>query len=286
LLLVGAVGATLALRAAGADGKQAGTQGVFSALTYNIAGLPDPISRSRPAVNTERIGRLLNAYDVVLVQEDFWYHDELAASISHAHHSLPMTGHDSLFSDGLNHFSVFPLAPVVRHGWESCHGLVSAAADCLAEKGFTFSWLTLEPGVRVGLYNLHADAGRDEADVSTRRLQFEQFREHILGSLAAGAVLVAGDFNLVGFADDDEPILQRLLNATGLTDACRQLECGEELVDRMLYRGSAALTLEPLLWTTVPEFVDGTGSDLSDHKAVNVVFRWISIPDGRAATPE
>lgn len=266
--------------------SHADDQGVISVLTYNIAGLPDLVSRSSPSTNTGRIGRLLNAYDVVLVQEDFWYHDDLAAVASHAHRSAPMTEHGGLVGDGLNRFSVYPMAPVVRHGWETCNGLVRAAADCLAEKGFSFSWLSLGPGTRIGLYNLHADAGRGEADVGARRRQFEQLGEHILGTLAVGAVLVAGDFNLAGFADGDEPILQQLIDATGLTDACRRLDCGNELFDRMLYRGSAALALEPLLWATVPEFVDGGGGDLSDHKAVNVVFRWSSISNGRTDAPE
>jgi hypothetical protein len=210
----------------------------------------------------------------------------LAASADHAYRSVPMTEYVGLVGDGLNRFSVFPMEPVARYAWDSCNGLVSAAADCLAQKGFSFSWLDLAPGARVGLYNLHADAGRDVEDAAVRRRQLEQLREHLLGSLAVGAVLVAGDFNLLGFTDEDEPLLQELLDATGLADACRQLACGEELFDRMLFRGSAALTLEPLLWTTVPEFVDVGGSDLSDHKAVNVVFRWTWMPEGGAAAPE
>src|SRR5690606_11526523 len=51
--------------------------GEFELLTYNVAGLPDLLSSSNPAVNTSRVSPLLNRYDVVLAQEDFVYHADL-----------------------------------------------------------------------------------------------------------------------------------------------------------------------------------------------------------------
>jgi endonuclease/exonuclease/phosphatase family metal-dependent hydrolase len=258
--------------------RHGGPQGVLNVLTYNVAGLPDLISRSNPARNSNMIGKLFNAYDLVLVQEDFWYHEDLAASVNHVFRSLPMTEFGRLVGDGLNRFSAFPMDSVVRHAWTTCSGFLHSAADCLADKGFTFSRLTLGHGLQVGVYNVHADAGRGNADVSARAKQFAQLKNHILGTTVGEAVIVGGDFNLEGFGSGDEPILQDLITATGLTDSCRELDCREERFDRVLFRSGSTVALEPLSWATVREFVDATGGDLSDHKAVNTVFRWMPVP--------
>ena len=50
------------------DGTASGT---FLMLTYNVAVLPDSLSSSHPSEYTPQISPLLNAYDVVVVQEDF-----------------------------------------------------------------------------------------------------------------------------------------------------------------------------------------------------------------------
>ena len=45
--------------------------GSFTALTYNVAGLPEQISGSSPEANSPLISPLLNGYDLVLLQEDW-----------------------------------------------------------------------------------------------------------------------------------------------------------------------------------------------------------------------
>ena len=45
--------------------------GSFTALSYNVAGLPELISGSEPQTNSPLISPLLNAYDLVLVQESW-----------------------------------------------------------------------------------------------------------------------------------------------------------------------------------------------------------------------
>ena len=48
--------------------------GEFTTLTYNVAGLPQEISKVRPRENIPRISPLLAGYDIVLTQEDFdWW---------------------------------------------------------------------------------------------------------------------------------------------------------------------------------------------------------------------
>ncbi|MEQ9318019.1 MAG: hypothetical protein RIF41_02630, partial [Polyangiaceae bacterium] len=53
--------------------------GTFSALSYNVAGLPQGLSGSEPEEYIPLISPLLTGYDLVLVQEDFVYHAELRA---------------------------------------------------------------------------------------------------------------------------------------------------------------------------------------------------------------
>src|SRR5690348_10327655 len=52
------------------------TGGSFNVLTYNVAGLPQILSSATTPrdSSTALIGRLINAYDIVHVQEDFNYH--------------------------------------------------------------------------------------------------------------------------------------------------------------------------------------------------------------------
>jgi len=52
--------------------------GEISALTYNVAGLPEGANADQhPTIHMQLISPLLNAYDIVNVQEDFFYHDSL-----------------------------------------------------------------------------------------------------------------------------------------------------------------------------------------------------------------
>ncbi|GIW73003.1 MAG: hypothetical protein KatS3mg102_2545 [Planctomycetota bacterium] len=251
------------------------TSGEFDLLTYNVHGLPDSFARGRtPSRDVPLIGPLLNGYTLVLVQEDFWYHDELAAQALHAYRSVPLSGHTTPLNDGLNRFSDLPLGPHVRIPWAACYGLYDAGNDCLAAKGFAVSSVELAAGVAIWVYNLHADAGGGIADAGTRELQFAQLREHILREAAGRALIVAGDTNLHGFDPQDEPVLQDFMAATGLADSCRFLGCGQERIDRVLFRGGADVALQPVLWRIATEFVDASGRDLSDHKAIHVRFRW------------
>lgn len=126
-------------------------EGSFDALSYNVAGLTDPISGSEPATNSALISPLLNAYDLVLLQEDWedhfdqqgldrpdpvpasFYHHEIVSEVDHPYRSEP--GHHPygtdlrrlptgppLIADGLNRLSRSPFDEVERVMWRTCHG--------------------------------------------------------------------------------------------------------------------------------------------------------------------
>jgi|TARA_B100001964_G_scaffold232646_1_gene288725 hypothetical protein len=248
----------------------------FSLLTYNVAGLPDPISASVPSVNTPIISGLLNAYELVLVQEDFAYHEELSSRARHPFQSAIMPSRLHMQSDGLNRYSVFPSSDVLRHRWASCNGYILGANDCLADKGFSVSRIELGEGLSVDVYNLHADAGDDPDDAKARRSEFSQLAETIAEYSVGRAVIVAGDTNLKLNFQSDLHILDAFLESTGLSDACHTLGCRTESIDRVFYRGSKSVNLHPQTWRIATEFVDANGLDLSDHRAIAVEFEWLS----------
>jgi hypothetical protein len=169
LLLPIALAGLLAGTVAPAWGRPpAARTGTFRALTYNVAGLPEPLSGSEPATNSPLISPLLNGYDLVLLQEDWvdvlaqhgarpagaeavprtGYHDLVVADARHPYQSVPMgspppvpgtldrlPSGPTLSGDGLNHLSDLPFAGTVRVPWEHCHGeLHVVAVETIAEE--------------------------------------------------------------------------------------------------------------------------------------------------------
>lgn len=263
--------------------------GTLDVLSYNVAGLLEGISGSKPATYSPLISPLLNPYELVLVQEDFCYHDDISGAATHSHQSAPefdpactiFIEPGRNFGDGLNRFSQTPFGLFERFDWSVCHGEGDCASDCLTPKGFTFARHVLESGATVDVYNLHMDASKCEGSIAARATQAEQLAELIETRSADRAVIVAGDTNLKPNDPErpgDTTTFDTLLADAGLTDGCRALECGDERIDRVLFRSSDTLTLTPTAWSIPSEFVDGDGNDLSDHEPVLVTFSWESTP--------
>lgn len=250
--------------------------GTIRALSYNVAGLPQGISSSSPVTNTPQISPKLNGYDLVLAQEDFCYHAELARMALHAFQSPPQSSFATFVNDGLNRFSVFPFVDHTRVKWAVMHGVFSHGNDALSSKGFTAARHEVAPGVVIDVYNLHADAGGDAGDVDARSKQFEQLARFMATYSAGRAVIVAGDTNLHGNDPEDEPVLQAFMASAGLQDVARTLGKPES-IDRIFFRSSADVTLTPLGWRIASEFVDAAGRPLSDHEAIHVDLEWRKI---------
>jgi len=251
--------------------------GEFSMLTYNIAGLPAALSGENPEEHIPQTSPLLNAYGLVLVQEDFWYHDLLTKDIIHPHRSEPKVAEPTLtdLGDGLNRFSQVSFDPVERTTWQQCSGAVDCGSDCMTDKGFSVARVHLSKKVSLTVYNLHMDAGDCDSDFEAREIQRQQLVADLAARTPGEAVIVAGDTNLKGWKRPrDEAILDQLLADTGLEISCRTLSCPVEIHDRIMYRSSSRLTLTPTTWSQPAEFVDSEGYDLSDHKPVRVDFSW------------
>jgi len=134
--------------------------------------------------------------------------------------------------------------------------------------------MRLAKGVTLDVYNLHGEAGGCPADVEARLLGFLRLVEYIRTWSPGRPVIVAGDFNLRWNDPPDVAPLQMLLDDAGLTETCLALDCGNELVDKVFFRSSDSLQLQPVSWAVPPEFVSPEGAHLSDHEPVSVRFAW------------
>jgi hypothetical protein len=280
--------------------------GEFTALTYNVAGLPAALSGSEPDVNTVLISPLLNAYDLVLVQESWAnnpplpgglevYHEVLVSQVTHPFLSEPAPlplGTDprrpeAFVSDGLNRMSRFPFGELTRVMWDGCFGGIDTsdggAGDCLSQKGFSVATTTLAPGVEVDVYNLHGEAGGTAEDERLSRLDYEQLAAFMVTHSAGKAVIVGGDFNLRPNRQPDGEVLATFREETGLTDVCEVVDCGDDAneIDRFMFRSGGGVTIEALAHSFERDrFRRDDGEPLSDHDALAVTFAWSAVVEG------
>lgn len=275
----------------------------FSVLTYNVAGLPNGLSSSTPEVNNALISPRLNPFDLVLVQEDFGFHEDLISQLTHPDLSIKDDSDrppaNFGIGDGLNRFSRSPFTEHRRETWLDCFGLLTNASDCLAPKGFSMARHQWAPGQSVDVYNFHAEAGGADEDKAARASNLRQLASAIEAWSADRAVLLLGDSNSRYTRDGD--ILPELLEATGLKDVWVELVRGGaapevgprvnqcvldglsgpdcEVIDRVFWRSSNSLRLTPLSYEVLDaDFLDADGVPLSDHDPVLVVFELEALP--------
>jgi hypothetical protein len=289
-------------------------RGSFSVLTYNVAGLPQEISTVNPREHIPLISPLLDAYDIVLTQEDFdwWmpiidelgldfvhYHERLQAEATHTHRlprhpgpeaaGIDPAGRPLLVGDGNGIMSRLPFTGNTRVAWPGCFGGPDTndggAGDCLAMKGFAMVTLTLPNDAEVDLYTFHGEAGGTAED---QRLQAEDYvllADHIATHSAGRAVIIGGDTNLhiePGHPDGsdgaDARIWAEFLDRTGLTDACTATRCDDNAsIDKIAFRSGERVKLTATDHAMPRErFRAPDGEDLSDHPPVVVTFEWKS----------
>jgi hypothetical protein len=279
----------------------AATSGEFLALTYNVAGLPELFtSAPNPLGRMPLISKLLNDYDLVLVQEDWLtptpnpgapqrgYHEILEDFVTHRYRSIPMpipfgtdpTRPSALLSDGLNEFSrlYFNMYTTEHVRWKECFGdLTTGASDCLALKGFTRTVHKLAEGVEIDVYNLHGEAGSDPKDIPLKQQDFEtELADYINTHSAGHAIILGGDTNLHTGGPPSDSVWQNFRTKTGIKDVCETVACGadEHQIDKFAYRSSSTVVIEPLSHKFDRAKFSYDGGTLSDHDALEVRFRW------------
>ena len=247
----------------------------FSLLSYNVAGIPT-FSAVRPDLSAPQIGPLLNDYDLVLLQEDFAFHETLSHPSTHPFRSQPRRGRVFFgLGDGLNRFSRFPFSRVTRIPWSTCSGIVGRMFDCIAIKGHAVATTWLSDGIPVDVYNIHLDAGSGARDQTARTIQIDELIASVRDRSNGRAVIIAGDTNLQPTQEDsDASNLDRLIAELDLIDVCEELHCDHERVDRILYRSGGGISMRAVEYQLPEEFVDAEGTPLSDHHPVAVRFEW------------
>ncbi|SJN49366.1 PROBABLE EXPORTED PROTEIN [Sphingobacterium sp. JB170] len=268
----------------------AATSGELSLLTYNVAGLPEIISSapSRRVASMKAISTRINAYDIVNVQEDFYYHRELYnGGNMHRYRTREKTGIP--FGDGLNVLSKYPVLKADRVPWTDCHG-----ADCFAAKGFLYTRLEIAQDIFVDVYNIHATAADNEQAAQARNNNLLQLGRYIQKYSDKQAVIVMGDFNAHYAAHWDElPLFYEplglqdawvVLQKQGVTPAVIEdftpsekltLTDTCESIDKIFFRGSSEIEFTPRSYKVENrQFQNGQGQALSDHCAVSLNLGW------------
>ncbi len=266
--------------------------GEFSVLTYNIAGLPFPLSGGAwpRALSTAEIGSRINAFDMVNVQQDIAYHPFLldgADFPAQTPASVPAWSWPVgvPFSDGLNSLSAYRIESLDRQAWDT-------RPDLLNPGGFTFSRQHIPGGSSIDVYNVDTSGG------SLTNSEIAQLSTFIGQNSLGRAVVVAGDFGQL--YSDPGQTLTAFAADNGLTDAWLEVEYGGtvpldaptcayadscEQTSKIFYRDAAPLVpgdpasspvqLDALSYTNEGlGFRTEAGADLSSQRPQSVSFGY------------
>jgi exonuclease III len=269
----------------------------FSMLSYNVHGISWLFAKDNPQDRMITVGWLANSYDVVLLQEDFEYHDEIGKQMTGvaAVRGGGMRGDPRLvltkllllpfeillpdlsfpYGSGLSAFVRKETAEVVetrRHRFKRCSGWFERSSDCWATKGVLLVRLRFENGVEIDVYNTHLDAGQSRSAMKVRKDQLRELVALIASESPGRAVIVAGDFNTALDRMENVEAMRGFKQATGLADA----GAGPDLPqwrrrDFIFARDGDKVSVELTASGEALEFVNRDRA-LSDHPAAYARF--------------
>ena len=220
----------------------------FSIATLNVDGLPQKLlvvnlnTDGPGSAGTARIGKYLQgkSYDLVMMQEDFNYHDVLIVlleddylfdewsgdigvedrSIDFLHLQNHRFTCDGLMACWKNDLTV---TPVGRTAWQKNFGKFSHANDEIVTKGFRRYDVTLRSGDGIVVYNMHMDATltedeieeKDAKDTEARMAQWLQLKDEVLQNLDSRPIIITGDLNSLYGRDDVKTQFIDAINESG-----------------------------------------------------------------------
>ena len=199
----------------------------FSVATLNVDGLPTyiadiHINPDGPGGETQRVGEFLarKGYDIIGVQEDFNYDEELRQSLELHYNYGDWQGdidlsfgkimgvlfaNERFETDGLRVFwrKNHQIEQENAVAWYDSYGKFDHAWDDMAAKGFRRAEVTLGNGCSFVVYDMHMDAsddddektGDDWHDKAARWSQWRQLCSAVMDKLDDRPVVLLGDMN-------------------------------------------------------------------------------------------
>lgn len=175
-------------------------------LTYNVWGLPGPLTKDRKA-RFERLGATLNAYDIVTLQETFSDDIEiLKQSSGFAHHARMDNGGLLRLGSGLYTLSRFPIIKTDFMAFKKC-----TVADCLARKGVMMARIDHPTIGPIDVYTTHFQAENLPVAQQIRLEEGNRVLQELLHKNRSNyPVIITGDFNASADSPEYADLFARL----------------------------------------------------------------------------
>ena len=250
----------------------------ISVLSYNVfLRAPPWIFQDDHDTRSTDIPDFLKGYDAVVLQEAFSnpHRSSILSALAteYPFHSGVLE-QDSYFSfnGGVVILSRWPITHRDQLVFNGCEG-----SDCIVQKGVIYTALDID-GRAVHLFGLHLQAQKEYA--SARVAQFPQLADFIKRKEIPQSelVLVAGDFNVDYFSDDQDGEFTLLTNSVGLDfpenaprasyDSNSNNMVDSKVSERLDYVFYSARHLKPRSASNEILVFRKNNRDLSDHHAV------------------
>jgi len=262
----------------------------FTVITYNTHGLKQRFTEEAapPDRRFPTIGRLLNGYDIALLQEDFEYHELIRTSAKHRIRKRGNVQDRNLFADliapivcgacgaGLSTLVDLDDSTLIheyREAYEAYNGWIGGHYDAWVTKGFLIVRMRLDNGAVVDVYNTHLDAGKKKRikDQLARRSQLRQLRAVMEKYSRGNAVIVGGDFN--NRIDRPSEDFEEFVATMSLREVAAQTGSQwRPRKDYIFYRSGDDVEVSVAESGEAAEFVDPSGQRLSDHPPIYARF--------------
>lgn len=192
----------------------------ISILLWNVWNLPSWLTDGRSKSRAAQISPLLNAYDVVVLNEAFVNHRTLLSMTTHPYRYIPKTPWwRTIFSSGLIFLSRFEIVDADFEMYRARSGV-----DRFAAKGIGQIRVQARKGDRdlgtVSIFGTHSQASHNNAAQVARMKQVRQAAQFIhkhQGSFTEptdeSRSILLGDLNMGPFLGDDRNFSQHYFDA-------------------------------------------------------------------------
>jgi len=239
----------------------------IKAITYNICGLPDLVTKDRNLAAAKKrfpiIGRMLKSYDIIALQEVFVPERTALEKKLNTYYIARGTDTGLLRypGSGIYIYSRWGIPRFMFERWVEARDY-----DSLSHKGFVAATVRIAGGPEIDVYSLHAQAGWTDF----RHKDFIQLVDAMKRfSFGTGRpILALGDFN----CSMGEWECKWLIDNSGLKHVSPNPD--PDAIDHIFYlQNGSDWKITPVSWG--PAFTEPyDGRKLSDHDAFEAVIRF------------